>query len=71
MSLCKNQHGFRRQNQTTHVVQNLLNTITENSTYDRVTIATYIDLSKAFNCLQYDQLFVNMTDPSFTSNIYL
>ena len=60
MLLCKNQHGFRRQNQTTHVVQNLLNTITENSTNDTVTIAIYIDLSKAFDYLQYDQLFVKM-----------
>ena len=37
-----------------------MNTITEISTNDRVTIATYIDLSKAFNCQQYDQLFVKM-----------
>ena len=58
--LCDHQHGFRSRNQTTHVVQNLLNTITENSTQDKVTIATYIDLSKAFDCLQYNQLFVKM-----------
>ena len=60
MLLCQNQHEFRRQKETTHVVQNLLDTITEIATKDKVTIATYIDLSKAFDCLQYDQLFVKM-----------
>ena len=60
MSLCQNLHGFHKQNQTTNVVQNVLNTITENATKDRITIATYIDFSKAFDCLQYDQIFVQM-----------
>ena len=58
--LCHNQHGFRARNQTTHVVHSMLNTITENATQDKVTIATYIDLSKAFDCLQYNQLFTKM-----------
>ena len=33
---------------------------------DEVTIATYIDLSKAFDCLQYDRLFTKMSSLGFT-----
>ena len=58
--LCDQQFGFRPKNQTTHVVQHMMNIITEASAKDRVTIATYIDLSKAFDCLQYDKLFTKM-----------
>ena len=38
----------------------MMNIITDASAKDRVTIATYIDLSKAFGCLQYDKLFTKM-----------
>ena len=55
--LCDQQFGFRPKNQTTHVVQHMMNVITDASVKDRVTIATYIDLSKAFDCLQYDKYF--------------
>ena len=51
------------------MVQNLLNTITENSTNDRVTIATYIDLSKVtivgdfnLNLLETDIFTGNLSD---------
>ena len=64
--LCDDQFGFRRRNQTTHVLQSMLNSITENSIKDEVTIATYIDLSKAFDCLQYNQLFSKMESLGFT-----
>ena len=33
---------------------------------NKVTIATYIDLSKAFDCLEYKQLFTKMTALGFT-----
>ena len=35
---------------------------------DRVTIATNINLSKAFDCLQYDKLFQKMVSLGFQSN---
>ena len=33
---------------------------TENSVKNEITIATYLDLSKAFDCLQYDKLFYKL-----------
>ena len=58
--LCSNQYGFRPKSQTNHVVQKLLNFITDSSAENKVTVATYIDLSKAFDSLQYDKLFTKM-----------
>ena len=55
--LCQSQYGFRPKNQTTHVVHNMMNYITQHSIQNKVCIATYIDLSKAFDCLQYENLF--------------
>ena len=66
--LCDNQYGFRPKNQTTHAVQHMMNIITEASTQDKVTIATYIDLSKAFDCLQYDKLFNKLHHIGFTES---
>jgi hypothetical protein len=63
--LCPNQFGFRTRNQTTHVVHSLLNTVAENAINNQCTIATFIDLSKAFDCLQYDKLFVKMEGLNF------
>ena len=63
--LCEDQYGFRRRNQTTHVLQSLLNSISSNAIKDEVTIATYIDLSKAFDCLQYNQLFTKLDSLGF------
>ena len=41
--------------------------VSNNSVADTVTIATFIDLSKAFDCLQYDKLFykLNALDLTF------
>ena len=64
--LCQNQHGFQRRNQTTHVFQSMLNSIIDDGTNNKVTIATFLDLSKAFNCLQYNQLFTLMKALGFT-----
>ena len=47
--LCKDQFGFRKMSQTSHVVQSMLNTIYKKSTNNKVTVATYIDLCKAFD----------------------
>ena len=64
--LCDQQYGFRPKNQTTHVVQHMMNVITNAATQEKVTIATYIDLSKAFDCLRYDKLFKKMEYTGFT-----
>ena len=47
--LCDNQFGFREKNQTTHVVQSMLNNISREVNNNKNTIATFIDLSKAFD----------------------
>jgi len=59
-SICPDQFGFRYQSQTSHVVHKLLNEVSNNSVADMVTLATFIDLSKAFDCLQYDKLFYKL-----------
>ena len=66
--LCNTQFGFREQNQTTHIVQHMMNAITKASIQDKVTIATYIDLSKAFDCLQYDKLLSKMYSMGFSDD---
>ena len=53
--LCNHQYGFRAKNQTTHVMHSMLNSISQNMTQGICTIASFIDLSKAFDCLQYDK----------------
>ena len=58
--LTPNQFGFRPKNQTTHVVHQLLNIISDAAQQKEVIFVTYIDLSKAFDCLQYDKLLVKM-----------
>ena len=58
--ICPDQFGFRRSNQTTHVVHKMLNYISDQSIAGNITIATFIDLSKAFDCLQYDKLFTKL-----------
>lgn len=65
-ALSPTQYGFRPKNQTTHVVHNMLNNITENAIKNQCTIATFIDLSKAFDCLQYDKLFRKMESMNFS-----
>ena len=49
---CLTQYGFRNKSSTTHAVQDLMNQITNNSAANRPTVATFIKLSKAFDCLQ-------------------
>ena len=66
--LCSTQYGFRSKSQTTHVVQNMLNYVVENAAQKQAVIATYIDLSKAIDCLQYDQLFVKMKHFGFAKS---
>ena len=45
----------------------MLNTIATNAINNQCTIAAYIDLSKAFDCLQYDKLFKKMECIGFDS----
>ena len=64
--LCSSQYGFRPKCQTSHVVHDMLNTISNNSMKNQCTIATFIDLSKAFDSLQYNRLFKKMEYMGFT-----
>jgi hypothetical protein len=54
---CPTQYGFRPKSSTVHAVQDLMNQVAENAALNQSTVATFIDLSKAFDCLQYDKLF--------------
>ena len=60
ISLCPDQYGFRPKCQATHVVHKLLNIISENTILNEVNITTFIDLSKAFDCLQSNKLFYKL-----------
>ena len=65
--LCASPFGFCRGSQTTHVVQSMPNIITKHTIDNTVTVVMYyIDLSKAFDCLQYDHLFTKKTLLVFT-----
>ena len=55
--LCPDQYGFRPGNQTTHVVHRMINFIAEKAYNNEVVLTTFIDLSKAFDCIQYDKLY--------------
>ena len=57
---CKTQYGFRAKSPTTHVIQKMLNYVNEHAAKGQPIIATFIDLSKAFNGLQYDKLYGKM-----------
>jgi hypothetical protein len=63
--LCPDQFGFRPKSQTNHVIQKMMNHISTNATENRPTIATFLDLSKAFDCLQYDKLFTKLESLGF------
>ena len=63
--LCPDQFGFRPKSQTNHVIQKLMNHISQNATENKPTIATFLDLSKAFDCLQYDKLFKKLESLGF------
>lgn len=65
--LCPDQFGFRPKSQTNHVVQKLINDISKNATANKVTIATYLDLSKAFDCIQYEILYKKLEYLGFDS----
>ena len=65
--LCKTQYGFRAKSQTTHVVQKMLNYVNEHATRGQPIL--FIDLSKAFDCLQYDKLYGKMLYLGFAKTI--
>ena len=67
-TLCPDQYGFRPYSQTTHVVHKLLNIISENAIKDHETVVTFLDLSKAFDCLQYDKLFFKLDKLGFSTH---
>ena len=66
--LCDYQYGFRNKSQTNHVIQYMMNYVTEHGALTQPVAATFIDLSKAFDCLQYDKLFEKMKYLGFHKN---
>ena len=74
---CKTQYGFRAKSQTTHIVQKMLNYVNEHDAKGQPITATFIDLSKPFDCLQYNKLSGKMLYLGFAKetincfNIYL
>ena len=58
--LCDSQFGFREKNQPVHVLLHMMNLVAKHALANKTIIATFIDPSKAFNCLQYDKLFKKM-----------
>ena len=53
--LCDQEFGFRPKNETTHVVQHMMNVITDASAKDRVTIAIYNISKAAYNMTNYSR----------------
>ena len=56
--LCRHQYGFRAKQSTIHPVLHLLNHCAEaiNKTPSQLTMATFCDLSKAFDTISHDIL---------------
>ena len=67
-TLCPDQYGFQLHSQTTHALHKLLNIISENAINNHVTVVTFLDLSKAFDCLQYDKLFFKLDKLGFSEH---
>ena len=67
-TLCPDQYGFCPHSQTTHEVHKLLDIVSENAIKNHVTVMTFLDLSKAFDCLQYDKLFYKLEKLGFFKN---
>ena len=53
------QFGFRPKRKTMHVVHKMFYYVTDKSIDNKVTIATFIDLSKAFDSLQFENFLQN------------
>ena len=67
--LSDNQFGFRRQRSTTHAISQVLNQIYTNINRSALTVACYIDFSKAFNSVQHNTLLYKLAHLNLSSNV--
>ena len=54
--LSSKQHGFRKNKSTLDALFQLTNQVNLNMDRRQVTLATFIDFKKAFDCVQHDRL---------------
>ena len=66
--LSDNQFGFRKQRSTSHAISQVLNQIYTTMNRSAVTVAVYIDFSKAFNCVQHPTLLRKLYDLNLGSD---
>ena len=54
--LTENQHGFRKNHSTVHSIAQLTNYVNKKMDNKLITLATFIDFRKAFDCIQHTTL---------------
>ena len=69
--LSDNQFGFRKQRSTAHAVSQVLNQIYTNINRSAVTVAIYLDVSKAFNSVQHVTLLSKLRQMNLSQNALL
>lgn len=64
----ENQFGFRKGLSTTDAVLQLVRKITEGNERGHVTLAHFVDLTKAFDCVDHNKLLVKLSEYGFSEN---
>ena len=63
--LYENQYGFRPNHSTSSAIAHVINNITTANEQGKYTIGLFLDLSKAFDCLDFDILFEKLSTYGF------